>query len=226
MAGTLADMKARIVAELGGRADLATQIADAINTAIAVYQRERFRFSDTFPTTPIVFNTAPGVDVYTATSNPNIGTLQGIDYALALIGNVQQQLNPVTPANATIFNQSGQMRGQPMWYAYEGNAFRLSPMPDQVYQITLGLFRSVAAPADDAEVGNPWMTDGELLIRSRAKFEIATHVTRNQVMAEAMSPFPAPGGKSTGHAAYWAWKTLKGEAARATGTGRVRPMQF
>lgn len=222
---TLATMKSRIASELA-RSDLTTQIASAITTAISVYQGERFRFSETIPNAPPTFNTVSGRDIYTSADNANIGTAFGIDYVIAQIGNSLQRLDRETPSNLKIYNQLNTMHGQPMWFAYEGNQLWISPVPDQAYPITLGLFRVVAAPASDGEADNPWMTDGELLIRSRAKYEIALHVTRNAAMQEAMSPLTPPPGKTTGHAAYYAWRDLKAEANRITGTGRVRAMAF
>lgn len=215
---TLSDMKARIADEIA-RTDLTAQIALAINTAISEYAKERFRFSDTDPASPATFVTVADRFVYDAADNPAISSMMGIDYLAAQIGGMLQPLTPVRPEDARIYNQLGTMHGQPMWYAYEGNKLLLSPTPDQAYTMTFNVFRSVAAPADDAEEDNPWMNEGELLIRCRAKFEIATHLTRNKEMASAMSPDP-PG------ATYRAWKSLKAGTNRAVGTGRIRPVQF
>lgn len=226
MAGDLATMKTRVAAELARGSSLTSQIAAAITTAISVYQKERFRFSDTIPSTPPTFNTVADQWIYTSADNANISTMMRVDYVAALIGNFLQPLTQRPPEDIRIFNQQGSMRGQPMWWAYEGNQLLIGPMPNQAYAMTFNVFRNVAAPASDDEASNPWMTDGELLIRSRAKYEIALHVTRNLVMQEAMSPYPPPAGVRTGHASYFAWKSLKGEANRVTSLGRVRSMQF
>lgn len=225
MAGTLADMKTRITGDLA-RSNLASQIADAITTAISQYQKERFRFSDTTPSAVPTFNTVINQWIYTSADNANISTLMNIDYVLMLLGSTLQRLTLVTPQEVRQYNQNGLMHGFPMFYAYEGGQLLISPIPDAVYAMTLDVFRNVAAPASDAEAGNPWMLDGELLIRSRAKFEIATHVTRNTAMQEAMSPYMPPPGKATGHATWYAWKALKGEANRVNSLKRVRAMQF
>jgi hypothetical protein len=39
-----------------------------------------------------------------------------------------------------------------------------------------------------ADMTNIWMNDAEMLIRSRAKYEIALNFTRNDKMVAAMSP--------------------------------------
>lgn len=222
---TLATMKARIASELA-RTDLGTQIADAINTAIATYQTERFRFSDVIPSTVPTFPTVNGRFIYTAVDNANIGSMFKVDYLLAEIGGSLSRLTYLPPGDIRQYNQLGTMHGQPMWWSYEGNQILLGPTPDAVYTITMGLFRSVPAPALDSEPDNPWMLDGEELIRSRAKYEIALHVTRNKDMQAAMSPFAPPGGQTAGHASYFAWKRLKGVANRVTSSGRVRAMAF
>src|SRR5882724_3413595 len=209
MAGTLGDMRARIAAELA-RADLTTQISSAINDAIAVYQKERFRFSDTIPSVPPTFNTVLNQWIYTTADNANISSAFDFDYVLAQIGSSLSQLARGTPANIRIANQLGAIHGMPMSYAIEGNELLISPVPDMAYPITLGLFRRVAAPANDTEADNPWMVDAERLIRSRAKFEIALHVTRNPTMAMAMSPDSGPPPGAT----YRAWKELKSEGNR------------
>lgn len=223
MAGTLGDLKNRISSELA-RSDFAandSRIASAINDAIAIYQKERFRFSETNPSAPVTFNTVANQAVYTASDNANIGTLLSIDYLNINIGNTVRALGRDDPEKLLIYNQLGTMAGEPSWYALQGNQIILSPVPNQAYVMTLGGFFLVAAPANDTETNNKWMTDGERLIRSRAKYEIATHVTRNPTMAAAMSPDPQTNG-----ATYREWKALKGEGNRLLGRGIIRPMQF
>lgn len=224
---TLGYMKARIARELA-RNNLTAQIADAINDAIAAYADERFRFSDINPGAPPTFNTVVGQTVYSAADNANISTAYKIDYVLINVGTATvQYLERREPKDIKLYlQQNNTMTGVPSDYAYEGNSLILAPSPAAVYLVTLGLFLNVAAPAGDDVLNNPWMTDAERLIRSRAKFEIATHVTRNAKMAQAMSPnAPGDNGGVAG-AAYIAWVDLKGTANRITGRGRVRAMQF
>ncbi len=218
---TLGTMKDRVSRDLA-RPDFppdSQDIADAINTAIAQYQNTRFRFSDTIPSTPPTFNTEIGRYIYTSADNVNIGTLQKIDYVLIRIGNIYQDLSRTSVENVTLYNQINTMQGLPSSYAYGGNQLLLAAVPSEVWTVLLGLFLNKPAPASDDEVDNPWMTDGELLIRSRAKYEIAVHRTRNQQMAAAMSP-DKPG------ATYAAWCSLKSAANRVAYLGRIRPMRF
>lgn len=225
MAGTQGDMKTRIAGELG-RSNLTSEIADAITTAISAYQKERFRFSDAVPNAPVTFNTVAGRYIYTSADNANISTLFNFDYVLMTIGASVQQLVQWTPDELKLYIQAQTMAGQPGWYAYEGNQLMLAPVPSDVYPVELGIFKNILAPATDIEAGNPWMTDAELMIRARAKYEIAVHKTRNAVMAQQMSPYPPAENGGVVGAAYGAWRELKRVANRATGLGRVRPMRF
>lgn len=217
--GTLGQMKTRVIRELGQRTDLAADVADAINDAIAIYQKERFRFSEVTPGSEPTFNTVVGQSVYTTAANANIGTLYLVDYLLLNIGATNQYLSRIQPVEIKLLLQTGTQSGQPTSWAYEGNEIIVYPVPSAVYSITIGGHIKIPAPANDGEAGNAWMNDAERLIRSRAKFEIATHVTRNPTMAAAMSPEP-------GGATYREWSSLKREGNRVVSTGRIRAMQF
>ena len=87
------------------------------------------------------------------------------------------------------------------------------PPPDGTTQIGL------------SDTTNRWMLDGEKLIRSRAKYNLAQHVTRNMPMAQMMSPDEPQGGALTG-ATYDAYRRLRAEVTRVTQRGVVRPMYW
>jgi hypothetical protein len=77
-----------------------------------------------------------------------------------------------------------------------------------------------------SEAGNVWMNWAEQLIRCQAKYEIATHITRNPAMASAMSP-DANGGPNGQPGETWrAWRRLKNETNKIASTGRIRAMQW
>lgn len=227
MAGTLTDMKARIAREMA-RTDLSNQIADAINDAIAVYSQERFSFSEDMADGTWSMNTVAGRTVYTDADLPILSSSYRIDNINALIGATAiRELVRKDPNELLLYNQrTGTINGQPMWFAYENGKLLISPAPDKAYQLNFSVFRNIAAPASDTEAGNPWMTTAERLIRARAKFELATHVTRNPTMAQAMSPSLPIENQGMVGAAYREWKQMKGTANRRTSRGRVRPVQF
>lgn len=230
MANDLAAMKARISSEMARPDMLSTdpRIASAINDAISVYQSERFTFSDMAdPATPPSFNTVALQSVYGQAASAFISDSFHIDYLNVLIGDTLEHLPRDTPESVRLLLQSGTTeQGQPERWAYEGRSILIYPVPNQAYTIYMGVFRNVPAPATDDEANNPWMTTAEMLIRSRAKYELALHVTRNEAMQLSMSPEPPPPGVTTGHASYFAFRRLKGVAARQTGLGRMRAMPF
>lgn len=224
MAGTRADMAARIASELR-RSDISSQIENAIADAISAYQTERFRFSDVDPANPDTFNTVVSRDVYDSTDSAIIGLMHKVDRVYILIGNNQQAIRVEQPKVLRLYNQTALMLGQPDAYAIEDNKMILSPIPSSVWQVTIEAFRDIAAPANDAETNNPWMTTAERLIRARAKYELAVHVLRNPGLADSMSPDPPPPGARAGET-YRAWKQLKGDTNRITSLGRIRGMAF
>lgn len=225
MAGTLADMKSRIASELA-RADLTTQIANAINDAIGIYQKERFRFNEVIPDNAPFFDTVAGQSIYTSADLDKIETVQKFDYMLMKVGITLFQLKRETPLVVKLYNQTTQMHGQPGWWAYEGNEIILAAIPDQVYRIYPGGYFVAAAPASDSEANNAWMTTAERLVRARAKYEICINVTRNYAMAKTLSPdHPDQNGGVVG-TAYREFTILKSETNRVTGRGIIRPMAF
>jgi hypothetical protein len=90
-----------------------------------------------------------------------------------------------------------------------------------VFPITIGGYMQVDGPTSGSDTTNVWMNTAERLIRSRAKYEIALHYTRNKYLITAMSPDAGSGGASERY-----YNELKGEANKIRGTSRVRPMAF
>jgi hypothetical protein len=230
---SLGTMVFRIAAELGARFDLAgapgsaTQsrpnseaIRNAIGTAISAYQKQRFRFNEINPSAPITFTTEAGRSTYSKEDSQYISGSYHIDYLHIRIGNSLQELGQVDPKQQHLNVGMGDEGGMPLSYSYEGDTLILYPVPTDAYTIYLGAHIRIDPPQDDDERDNPWMMPehGELLIRCRAKYEIAVHVTRNAQMAGAMSP---ENGET-----YRAWRDLKGEANKITSSGRVKAMQF
>jgi hypothetical protein len=315
--GTQGYMKDRIADELA-RDGLTTQIAAAISDSITIYQKERFRFNETFETT---FTTTVGQQNYTTLGDaqfPNINSFlqfYHIDWVTITIPPAVFDLPRIQPEEILILTQTGTQLGQPYCYAYTNETIMLYPIPSsggpgqinsfsftppsgagyttgfytnnpltgghgnsataniqvvagavnsfslvspgvnyQVgdvlssisigpgggftvgvtgtftgptgpYLISLGGHIQYQAPTSDAQTGNRWMTDAERLIRSRAKYQIAQHVTRNAPMAMAMSPIEPADGQLPG-ATYEAWRELRVEGMRMQRRGIIRPMYF
>lgn len=222
-------MVAQITFELGRRTDLtATVIPRAINDAIQIYQKERFRFNENVPLTPFNLNTVADQYVYSAADDARIALLFKIDYINYLLGSTTNKMYRDTPENIYLATISGTSSGPPDSWAYDGDSIVIYPQPNQVYQLTIGGYLAVAGPTAAnyaTDTTNPWMNDAERLIRSRAKYEISLHVTRNKDMIAAMSPDEPPPGMQGG-ASYRYYNELKSEANKIRGTSRIRAMQF
>jgi hypothetical protein len=231
---SLGTMIFRIAAELGARFDLAgaagsaTQsrpnaeaVRNAINTAISTYQKQRFRFNEITPNDPITFMTVAGQAVYGAEDSAYISGHYWLDYLNIQVGNTLMELSKNDPQRQHLNIQQFTQYGLPTSYAYEGDQLILYPVPTDAYRVWIGAHIRIGAPVSDDERNNPWMMPehGELLIRCRAKYEVATHVTRNAAMSQAMSP---ENGET-----YRAWRDLKAEGNKVASTrGRIKAMQF
>lgn len=211
---TLAIMKARIADELGQRSDLTSQIAYAISDAIAAYQAERFHFTET---RSISFPTVADQEFYDADDAAGIANIWTIRLVTLTVGDTITSLGYMDPADMEVLSASGTNTGQPMWYTWESNQIRLYPTPSEAWTVRVSCSASVAAPATDSEAANPWMTEAERLIRSRAKLELAVHVVRDQELAASM-----------GEAVAEAFRQLKDKTTKrlAAPGGRVKAMEF
>lgn len=210
---TLATMKTRIATELR-RSDLSTQIAEAINTAIQAYEHERWYLNESRENT---FTTVAAQPDYDETDAAFIGAISKIDYLFVLIGDQPFELLNETMKFVEDANTNNTFQGQPAWYAFYDEKFWLYPVPNEAWEVRVGAVYETAAPLTDGELNNFWMNKAERLIRSRAKYEIYTHVLFNleraQVMASAVTE---------------ALDQLNVATTRKTKTrgGRIAPMQF
>lgn len=217
MAKTLATMKARIAAEIV-RGDLTSQIENAIRDAIDTYQGDRFWFNEPTLLTEPTFNTVIGRATYDALDQPQIGLMYNMDYLTYAEGNTVFEIIRRSPKEVELLNQIGQIAGPPTAFAYAGGAISLNPTPSAVYTIKIFGQINLAAPVDDTEDNNVWMNTAEKLIRARAKFELATNVTRNQKMQADFDP-------DKGITKMY-WSELKGQTNKLTSLGRIQAMQF
>lgn len=181
----LATMKARIADELA-RADLTSQIAYAITDAIESYRNKKFSFSNA----RFDFSTVVDQEFYTSADHANLApdVLQKIEYVFLYIGDTPRRLHVMSPDRIESAAANGIQRGDASNYCWFSEQLRLFPIPNTVRTVRMGAKIRPPVPASDGETGNAWMTEGERLIRFRAKFEIYTHVIRNRDKAGDMVP--------------------------------------
>lgn len=212
-AGTLGYMLDKIADQIA-RSDLATQIAEVVNDAIIFYQPHRFIFSEGRDTSLV---TVIGQEFYGVADDVLLGPsgLFAFDYITVTIGTAQFDLPRVQPEVIETLSQSGTQMGQPQCYSYYNYQMRLYPVPNAVYPLTIAAHQRIAAPTANNTAGNPWMVDGERLIRGRAKYELALNYTSDMEEAERMTAYVTE-----------AYDELKARTNRLAGTGFITPTTF
>lgn len=226
-ANTLGAMKIRIADEIA-RDDLGTQISNCINDAISVYNNERFYFNET---RTLTFLTNAAQDIYTDADCPSFDNLLKIDYVQLIINNYPYRLRSELPEEIDALSVPGLSIGQSYLYSWYQQALRLYPAPTlSGWTVRIAGVTQAAPPPDDSTPGNVWVCDCEKLIRSRAKYELAMHVTNDVDLATAMGGQGVDDdGNPTGGVICEALKTLRQKTKRLTqigGSGYVVPMHF
>lgn len=168
---TYLTMRTRIKDEYVNESLTDAQINNAIQSAIAHYQRERFYFIEDRAQT---FTTVASQEFYTSSDNANIPNLSIIDELTITANGVRYPLNERGWDWIDNISTTTTSISQPTDYCYYGQSIRLYPIPDAVYTIRIsGLIRLATLSADSDT--NAWMTDGEELIRQRAKWDLAAN---------------------------------------------------
>ncbi len=203
-------MQERIRREIK-RDGLTADIKAAIDSSIRFYNEDRF-----------FFNEQSG-SANTVTDQPTVTLPSG----LIEIDNVKVYQSDATGAPQTPLVQrtivdidnrdDGNEKGEPQEYALYNELMRVLPVPDKVYPLKF-LFKEelndVSASASDAAT-NAWMTDGEVLIRSRAKHYVFLHNLRNMEEAAKMKG-----------AARDEWESLKTASKGRLSTGKLVRTRF
>lgn len=176
-------MQNRIADEIA-RSDLTTQIQRSIKSAIQHWQRHNFWFNES---RSVTFNTVASQEFYTSADSAYIPTFADIDAVTitALGSRMDVQKRPYQELEQ--LSSTTTLTGIPIYYAYYGQQLRLYPIPDGVYPVRIsGLQRldSVSLSADT----NVWFTEGEALIRARAKMILALDVLKDADEARRLEP--------------------------------------
>lgn len=207
---TYGDMQNRIADEIL-RSDLTSQIRNAIQTAIQFYERSPFYFNQVRQ--EAAFQTAHGQEFYDRTDSALIASMVTLNRVTVTVSGNRYSMNPRTPEYMEDTSVNPVVYGQPVDYAYFGEQLRFYPIPDNTYPIALSGIKRLATLQNTTDT-NAWTSDAELLIRSRAKYELALHVIRDPEMATEMKA-----------AEMDAFSALKGETTRRS-PRRIRPTYF
>jgi hypothetical protein len=207
---TLGTMKTRIASELD-RSDISSQIASAIEDAIAIHERERFWFN---VGRDLTFSTVDGQRIYTTADGSWIPNIVDIDAMFVTVSGQNRELVRADPAWLEYLTDSSSQESSPYHYAYFAKSIQLYPVPDAVYTVrALGHYRLTALSGD--EDTNAWTTEAEQLIRRTAKAIIALDVTDDKQEAVLLDPV------IQAHL-----QELRAETSRRTSKGRIKPTEF
>lgn len=209
---TFGVMLDRIADELD-RTDLGSQAQKAIKDAIKHHEKRRFFFNEARLTGIVLVS---GQEFYTSSDNANIPNLLFIDTVKVAKSATDKWMLERKPYEEleTISDGGEADEGDPAWYAYYSKQIRLSPIPNvSMSAVISGVYAltELSATADT----NAWMTDGEALIRARAKWEIYTHVIKDKEGADDMKRAEAEALS----------EMISANNARSA-TGKVQPTQF
>jgi hypothetical protein len=226
---TYLGLQNRIADELGARLDLLTPLAgsnltlspiqNAIQSAIAKWEREPFYFNELFDQT--WFTTVPGQTYYTSTDEISIKTLAKITKVAALVNANRYTLIPRTwQYLQDISVNEVEQASWPADYAYFAQTILLYPTPAEANMMQVsGIERFVPLVADtDANV---WTQDAFDLIRCEAKLILSMETLYDDDLAGKMKIAIYGDGQMRGYL-----PALKGESARRGGGGSIRPTYF
>lgn len=234
-AGTMGFLIDRIDDEIKRSGTVNDRIQIAIVDAINIYARERFRFNETFTAT---FPTVIGQQNYSVITDASFPSLTGtqqiyhIDWLTYTSGTSVFDVPRIQPEEILVLTQLGTQAGEPEVFAFMNETIMIYPVPSGIYPMSIGAHVQLPAPmgfigsTGQDTTGNRWFTDGEKLIRSRAKYELAINVLRDQELAVKMSPHPPEQNGGVVGASWDAYDMLTAEMNRMLPRGILRPMDF
>ncbi|MDE2100408.1 MAG: hypothetical protein KGL39_24360 [Patescibacteria group bacterium] len=217
-------MQSSIAYELGGRSDLTTQIQNAIQTAIAKWERTKFYFNEVNDTNG--FSTVAGQEFYTSADHPLIGSLVHIDKIHAFVSNNRYTLTPRTWQYIEDYSVNPTVQAPPTGlsdFAYYAETLRFYPLPDGAYPITISGIQRLTSLVNDTD-SNAWTNDAEALIRCEAKLDIYTNILKEHEQAQAMKMMIYGDPMQPNSVGYLS--ALQAETFKRMPPPRVRPTYF
>lgn len=220
-----------IADELGDRQDLMTALSDsgltlspiqnAIQSAIAKWEREPFYFVETYVN---LFTTVAGQEFYTTSDAPAIATAPRIKKLRVLVNQQRYTLTPrtwdyledtsVNPAVTSTY---------PSDWAYFAEQIRLYPIPSQASPMQASYDARQSALVNGSD-SNVWTQDAYDLIRSEAKLILARETLHDPDMETECERAIYGNPQNPKDRGYL--RALKSENARRASGRRVRPTHF
>lgn len=210
---TLATLKSQIADDLA-RPNLTTQIAAAITQAIEFYKEERLFWMDTRSET---FATVAAQSAYDVDDDAAIPLFIKID-AMFIEDSSSIRYGPLERLDPLVMEQlldSSAATGRPDSWSWYNDTIYFHPIPDAAYTARPYGQIEVAAPANDSEANNKWMTKGYELLRCRAKAYLYVHTVKEDSEAVKFRM-----------AAEEELNKLRRDTSKRTATGRIVPTSF
>ena len=222
----------QIADELGGRTDLLSTlfgsglalspIKNAVQSAIAKWEREPFYMNEVYNSASPLFTTVAGQEFYTTAANAGIASAPKITALHILVNGNRWPLIVRTWQYLDEISNNPASQGQPDDWAYFAETIRLYPIPNGAYPVRASRLQKLAALANDGD-SNIWTQDAADLIRSEAKQILALEVLHDAEMAQRMrvAIYGDPSNpRDTGYLG-----ALKAESARRA-KSKIRPTDF
>jgi hypothetical protein len=191
ISATYITLQRQIADELGGRTDLLsvlsgssltlTPVQNAIQSAIAKWERTPFYFNEVYNES--LFSTVAAQEVYTTATSAEILSSANI-HRLHIAGSTRYPLIRVTGSQMDDLATTA-TAAQPTHWSYFNQKIRLYPIPNAIYVIAMSYTQRVAALSLDADT-NIWTQDGFDLIKAEAKLILALEVLHDAEMAARM----------------------------------------
>ena len=232
---TYGQLQNQIADEMGDRQDLLLPLSDsadsqspivnAIQSAIALWEREAFYFLEFYDQGQI--STKVGQEFYTAADDPKIGTMPYIDQARVLINNNRYTLTRRSWEYLEEISVNPAVLGWPIDFAYKAQTLRIYQVPEMIYPLTFMCNERLATLAATGDA-NAWTQDGYDLIRCQARMILANEVIHDTDMVTAMklAIYGDPKSQFINQQNQGYLFALRGETNRRDRGGRIRPTSF
>lgn len=226
-------LQSAIADELGNRTDLLSPLSDsgltlspiknAIQSAIAKWEREPFYFNEVYNSATPLFTTVSAQELYTTADGAGIATAPYLYDLHALINANRWPMTKRTWQWIEDASVNPAARGQPTDWAYLAQTIRLYPIPNGAYPIRASRLQILTALSADADT-NVWTSEAYDLIRSEAKLIMAQEVLHDDDLARRMKIAIYGDPSLPGDRGYL--YSLKAETTRRAATGRVKATAF
>ena len=223
ISNTYIQLQQQIAQEIGDRTQLLAAgtgvfapIKNAIQQAIAKWEREPFYFNEIYNSTSPLFTTVLSQELYTTVDAPAIATAPYITDLCILISGSRYWLTKRTWPYLEDLAVSTTNTGQPVDWAYFAETIRLYPIPNGAYPVRSARTQRLAALSADADA-NVWTQDAYDLIRCEAKRILGQDILHDPDLVAAMN--------AEIHGTHGYLYALRAESTRRA-RGRIVPSQF